>query len=133
MPDLTHKGTRPIIIQSKRQRFYHRCGESEMNQKIYHGNISPNDVARVLISEFNRGNLEAQQLGQGNQVIVQIATSRRRRAGGDTALSVTLQRHKDGVAVMVGQQFAILLIYLEGSVQLPRTLRACSLPTGSGR
>lgn len=75
-----------------------------MNQRIFHGKLSPNDVARVLIAEFNRGNLEAQQLGQGNQVIVQIATSRRRRAGGDTAISVTLQKHKDGVAVMVGEQ-----------------------------
>lgn len=75
-----------------------------MNQRIFHGNISPDDVAKILISEFNRGNLQAQQLGQGKEVIVQIATRRQRRAGGDTALSVTLQKHRDGVAVMMGEQ-----------------------------
>lgn len=75
-----------------------------MNQRIFHGNITPDSLARVLIAEFNQGNLRAQQLGQGKQVIVQVGTDRRRRAGGETALSITLQQHKDGVAVSVGEQ-----------------------------
>jgi hypothetical protein len=75
-----------------------------MKQRIFHGNITPDGVAKVLLAEFNRGNLVAQQLGQGKQVIVQVATHRNRRAGGETALSITLQQHKDGVAVMIGEQ-----------------------------
>lgn len=75
-----------------------------MNQRIFHGNISPSDLARALLAEFNRGNLQAQQLGRGEEIIVQIATRERRRAGGNTALSVTLKKHQDGVVVMVGEQ-----------------------------
>lgn len=75
-----------------------------MNQRIFHGNLTPSDIARALIAEFNRGNLQAQQLGNGKEVIVQIATHKRRKGGGNTALSVTLKQHKDGVVVMVGEQ-----------------------------
>ncbi|MFN2195669.1 MAG: zinc ribbon domain-containing protein [Anaerolineales bacterium] len=75
-----------------------------MNQRIFHGNITPDGLARALVAEFNRGNLRAQQLGRGKQIIVQIGTDRQRRAGGETALSVTLQQHKDGVIVSVGEQ-----------------------------
>jgi predicted Zn-ribbon and HTH transcriptional regulator len=75
-----------------------------MIQRIFHGKITPDEVARALLAEFNRGNYSTQQLGQGKQVVVQIATRQHRRSGGATALSVTLQQHKDGVAVMVGQQ-----------------------------
>lgn len=75
-----------------------------MNQRIFHGNISPGDIARALLAEFNQGNLQAQQLGRGKEIIVQIATRQHRRAGGTTALSVTLKQHRDGVVVMVGEQ-----------------------------
>ncbi len=75
-----------------------------MEQRIYHGTLTPNDIARVLISEFNRGNLMAQQLGNGDQVMVQVATRQGAAAGGKTALSVSLTKVADGVAVDVGKQ-----------------------------
>lgn len=75
-----------------------------MAQRIFHGDLLPNDLARALIGEFNRGNLRAQQLGRGKQVIVQIATHNRSRSGGRTALTVTLQQVEDGVAVQIGKQ-----------------------------
>lgn len=75
-----------------------------MNQRIYHGNITPSDLARALIAEFNSGNLEAQQLGRAGEIIVQIATRQRRRAGGNTALSVTIKQHRDGIVVTLGEQ-----------------------------
>jgi hypothetical protein len=73
-------------------------------EKIFHGEISPRDFAKALVAEFDRGNLRAQQLGAGKEVVVQIATRQMRRSGGSTALTVTLEKVSDGVAVEVGKQ-----------------------------
>jgi len=75
-----------------------------MEQRIYHGDISPDNIGRALIAKFNHGNLRAQQLGSGDQVVVQIATQPGARAGGDTALSITIQKVPDGLAIQVGKQ-----------------------------
>jgi DNA-directed RNA polymerase subunit RPC12/RpoP len=75
-----------------------------METRIYHGNITPNDLARSLVAEFNHGNLRAQQLGRQEEIIVQIATRPGATSGGQTALTVTLQQIADGVRVQVGQQ-----------------------------
>ena len=73
-------------------------------KKIYHGKIKPSDFATALRADFDHGNLRAQQLGDGNQIIIQIATKEFRRSGGQTALAVTLEKIADGVAVDVGKQ-----------------------------
>ena len=73
-------------------------------EKIFHGNIAPRDFAKALIAEFNQGNLAAQQLGGVNEIIVQIATRQMRRSGGQTALTVTIEKVQDGVAVDIGKQ-----------------------------
>jgi len=75
-----------------------------MDQKIFHGDFTPNDLADCLIANFNRGNLSVQKLGNDTKVVVQIATSVWRTSGGSTAISVLLQKVEDGVAVQVGQQ-----------------------------
>lgn len=75
-----------------------------MEQRIYHGNLSPNDIARSLIARFNRGNMRAQQLGGGKQIVVQIATREGAMSGGQTALSVTIHEVEDGISVQVGKQ-----------------------------
>jgi hypothetical protein len=74
-----------------------------MEQRIYYG-IQPNDLARTLVAHFHRGNLRAQQIGSGQSIAVQIATTNRPSSGGQTALSISLQAVEDGVAVKVGQQ-----------------------------
>ncbi len=74
-----------------------------MEQRIYHGNMTPNQMGAALVAKFNRGNLRAQQLGNGDQVVVQVA-SRPGAQGGDTALCVTLQKVPDGVSVQIGNQ-----------------------------
>ncbi len=75
-----------------------------MDPRIFHGNISPTDIARALVARFNRGNLRAQQYGDASKAIVQIATHERASSGGTTALTVTAQKVEDGVAVQIGTQ-----------------------------
>jgi hypothetical protein len=75
-----------------------------MEQRIYHGNLTPIDLGEALIARFNRGNLRAQQFGDTDRLIVQIASRPGTMTGGDTALSVILQKVEDGVAVRLGQQ-----------------------------
>lgn len=75
-----------------------------MDQRIYHGALKPADLAKALLAEFSRVNLSAQAVGENNQMIVQIATRPSAAAGGQTALTVTLQGIPDGVLVQIGQQ-----------------------------
>jgi hypothetical protein len=75
-----------------------------MDQRVYHGNIKPEDIARSLIGHFNRGNLHVQAVGNGPSIVVQIATGAQPASGGQTALSVSVQSIPDGVSVQLGQQ-----------------------------
>lgn len=75
-----------------------------MNQRIYHGNINPVDMANALVGYFNRGNWRVQRIGDSNKLVVQIATRDMPNSGGQTAMSVIMQRMEDGVTVQVGQQ-----------------------------
>jgi len=75
-----------------------------MDQRIFHGNLNPADLAQSLLAEFNRGNLRAQIIGQADNLSVQISTQVGARSGGQTALTVTLQKAPDGVLIQLGQQ-----------------------------
>jgi hypothetical protein len=75
-----------------------------MEQRIFHGNLTTIDLGNALIARFNRGNLRAQQLGDAERLIVQIGSRPGAISGGDTTLSVILQKVEDGVSVQVGQQ-----------------------------
>ena len=78
--------------------------DEKIGQRIFHGSVTPLIFAKSLISEFNVGNLKAQQIGSGKQVLVQISTHERPRSGGQTALTVSLLQVEDGVAVQIGKQ-----------------------------
>jgi DNA-directed RNA polymerase subunit RPC12/RpoP len=75
-----------------------------MEPRIYHGNLTPSQIAAALIAQFNHGHLRAQQLGNQDQIVVQIATREGYSSGGQTALSVSIQKVEDGVAVQLGKQ-----------------------------
>jgi DNA-directed RNA polymerase subunit RPC12/RpoP len=75
-----------------------------MDRQIYHGDINPSDVAQALLGEFNRGNLRAQTLGQADHLAVQIGTRQGSASGGQTALTVSIQKVADGIMVQIGQQ-----------------------------
>jgi hypothetical protein len=74
------------------------------DQRIFHGNLTPRDVAQALMTEFNRGNLRAQCFGNEKNLVVQIVTKDWQRSGGQTALSVTARKVEDGVSVQIGKQ-----------------------------
>jgi len=75
-----------------------------MEQRVFHGNLTPTDVSQALMAEFNRGNLRTQLLGESDNLIVQIATRSGAMSGGQTALTVNIQKVEDGVMVQIGQQ-----------------------------
>lgn len=75
-----------------------------MEQRVYHGQITCEDLARSLVAYFNRGNFRVQQMGGDAHIAVQIATASQASAGGQTAITVNLQQVEDGVAVQIGQQ-----------------------------
>jgi hypothetical protein len=75
-----------------------------MDTKIYHGDIKAKELAQALVGRFNRGNLMARITKSGKQYVVQIASRRDARSGGQTALGLTLQEIEDGVTVKLGSQ-----------------------------
>ncbi len=75
-----------------------------MENRTYHGNISPEDLAKALVAEFSRGNLVCQRVGAGEPVLVQVATRHGAASGGHTGISVTIHRIEDGVTVALGEQ-----------------------------
>lgn len=74
-----------------------------MEQKTYHGEIDPQELADVLVSRFDQGDLTAQKTG-GPDRVVQISTRAYRRDEPHTSLAVTITRAEDGVTVSVGEQ-----------------------------
>lgn len=75
-----------------------------MERRILHGNVKPTDIAQALMAEFNRGNLHAQTVGQADKLAVQIVTRWGSQSGGQTALTVSINRSEDGVMIDIGQQ-----------------------------
>jgi hypothetical protein len=75
-----------------------------MERKVFHGNISPVDLAQALLAEFNQGNLQAQTLGHSDKMTVQISTRPGAMSGGQTGLVVTVQKVEDGIMVDIGGQ-----------------------------
>jgi len=75
-----------------------------MDRRIFHGNIKPNDIAHAIMAEFNRGNLHAQVVGNNDKIAVQIATRMGTTSGGNTALTINIQKVEDGIMTEIGQQ-----------------------------
>ena len=75
-----------------------------MDRRIFHGNITPNDLAHALIAEFNRGNMNTQVVGDKDRIAVQISTRMGMMSGGHTALTINIQKVEDGIMLELGQQ-----------------------------
>ena len=74
-----------------------------MEQRTYHGDLKPDELANLLMAQFNQGNLAAQRYNQGDRVTVQVGT-RDNRGRIENALAVTINGTSDGVNVSVGEQ-----------------------------
>jgi RNA polymerase subunit RPABC4/transcription elongation factor Spt4 len=75
-----------------------------MEQRIFHGKLTPDDLSRALFAEFNRGGLRTRQVKDRQEVIVQISSIDYPSSGGQTSLTIALRPVADGVAVSIGQQ-----------------------------
>lgn len=75
-----------------------------MEHKTFHGNIKPKDVSRAIIAHFHRGNYRVQQIGDDDNIIVQIASLRNPTSGGLTSIGISIQEFEDGVMVQIGKQ-----------------------------
>jgi hypothetical protein len=75
-----------------------------MERRIFHGILTPTDIAQALLAEFNRGNMRAQVLGKSDKLAVQIGTRPGSASGGQTAITVTIQKVTDGIMIDLGQQ-----------------------------
>lgn len=75
-----------------------------METRFYHGNLTPEEMAQALVARFDHSNLRAQSFSSQDKIIVQIATRGLRRSGGQTAMTIAMQRIKDGVSVQAGEQ-----------------------------
>lgn len=75
-----------------------------MDTRIFHGELSPQDIARSIFAHFNRGNYRAQQIGAGDKIIIQITTREMASSGGQTSLAVNVEKVADGVSVQIGKQ-----------------------------
>lgn len=75
-----------------------------MQQRIFHGDLTPEDVGQALVAHFQKGNIAAHAFTNDRTVIVQISTRPRPISGGPTALTVIIEKIEDGVAVQIGKQ-----------------------------
>jgi predicted RNA-binding Zn-ribbon protein involved in translation (DUF1610 family) len=75
-----------------------------MESRIFHGQITPQEIASSILAEFNRFDYRAQQLGSDDRIAVQITTQVRPISGGDTALTVNVQKVEDGISIQLGKQ-----------------------------
>lgn len=75
-----------------------------MEKRTYHGNIVPQDIGRALVAEYDHGNMQAQIVGDDQRIVVQIASRTFRESGGQTAMTVVLEKIEDGVMVQLGDQ-----------------------------
>jgi hypothetical protein len=75
-----------------------------MEQRIFHGDFSIDDLAACLLVHFDRGNLMVSKFASDDGMIVQIKTRDDRTSGGETALTFFFQKVQDGVAVQASQQ-----------------------------
>ena len=75
-----------------------------MTTRIYHGDITPEDIARNLVAYYHRGNYHVQRFGSGEKLAVQIATKPNMTSGGQTAMTVSIAKVEDGISVTLSKQ-----------------------------
>lgn len=75
-----------------------------MEQKVFHGNLTPAELAAALEAAFTQSNLYAKTIGSQQKLSVQISSRPSARSGGQTALTIYIQKVQDGILVQLGEQ-----------------------------
>lgn len=75
-----------------------------MEQRVFHGEVFPADLAQSLVGEFDKAGYQVQTLGESDHLVLQIASPALRTSGGQTSITVHLLEVEDGVMVRLGQQ-----------------------------
>ena len=76
-----------------------------VEQRAYHGNIEPSDLARSLVLRFDEGETQAHWMeGQAGRAVVQIQSRLRESGDPTTAVTVHVSPTKTGITVSVSEQ-----------------------------
>lgn len=75
-----------------------------MEQRTYRGEITADGLAEALVAQFDGGDLMAQKVGQGEHVLVQIASRDWGWGGPQMAMTVGIGQKEEGIEVTLGQQ-----------------------------
>lgn len=77
----------------------------KVEQRLYHGKISAEDMARTLVLRFDQGETRAQAIrGEGGRAVVQIQSRNVERSDPNTAVTVHITPTDIGVTVAVSEQ-----------------------------
>jgi len=76
-----------------------------VEQRAYHGEIDPSDLAQALVLRFNEGETRAHYMkGQAGRAVVQIQNRQREYGDPTTAVTVHISPTKTGITVSVSEQ-----------------------------
>lgn len=74
-------------------------------QRAYHGDIDPEDLARALVMRFNEGETQSQWMrGQGRRTTVQVMSRRVEAGDPNTAVTVHISPTDTGVTATISEQ-----------------------------
>ena len=77
----------------------------KVEQRLYHGDISAEDMARALVLRFDQGETRAQWLrSEADRAVVQVQSRKVERGDPDTAVTVHITPSARGVTVSVSEQ-----------------------------
>ncbi len=79
--------------------------KSAMEQRAYHGKVSPEDMARALELQFNEGETRAQWMrGEAGRAVVQVQSRKVEPGEPTTAVTLHITPSKTGVIVSMAEQ-----------------------------
>ncbi len=77
----------------------------KVEQRLYHGEISPKDLAKTLVMQFDEGETVAQWMkGEAHRAVVQVRSRGVEHGDPNTAVTVQITPTKTGVTVSVSEQ-----------------------------
>lgn len=77
----------------------------KVEQRSYHGNLSPDDMARALVMRFDEGDTRAQWMRDAEKrAVVQVRSRKAEHGDPNTAVTVHITPSETGVVVSVSEQ-----------------------------